>query len=136
MRRILFFSLILPIVVHAQSIDHNCEPNGLISKGSEAWNPNKFWNTQLKEIQEYVKYSKQNYQVSILDRKRDAINEKFDDEEMRLLGIEQYSAPVLDREMAQLDKEMIQFDKEILNDAISWGKKCTAHARRKLSILK
>ena len=136
MRRTLLLFLILPIVVQAQSIDHNCEPKRLISKGSEAWNPKKFWNTQLKEIQEHVKFSKQNYQVSILERKRDAINEKFDDEEMRLLGIEQYYTAEMEAEDKKFDQEMVKFEKEMLNNSISWGKKCSTYARRKLSTIK
>jgi len=126
----------MPIVVQAQSLDSSCEPNGLVAKGKEAWNPKKFWNTQLKEIQEYVKYSKQDYQVSILDRKRDAINEKLDDEEMLLLGIEQYYTAEMEAEDKKFDQEMVEFEKEMLNDSISWGKKCSAYARKKLSTIK
>ena len=54
---------------------------------------------------------------------------------MKTMGIEQHSDPELDRELAKVDKELLQMDRELLQGAIEWGRKCTAHATRKLSQL-
>jgi hypothetical protein len=124
-----------PYTANSQSIGHDCEPNGLIAKTKAVWNPKKFWTTQIKEIKEYVEAEKTTYRLSLIQTKRDRINEKLDDEEMKAMGIESFSDPELDREIAKIDREMRQFDRQMLNDAIEWGRKCTAYAKRKLSEL-
>jgi len=117
----------------AVSLGPDCEPRGLIAKGKEAWDPKSFWKGQIGEIKEYVDAQRTAYKLSMIERKRDRINERLDDEEMKAMGIEQYSNPGLDREMAKIDRELMQMDRQMLNDAIEWGRKCTAYANMKLS---
>ncbi len=103
----------------ALSLNHKCEPNGLITKGKEAWNPKGFWTTQLKEIEEYVKWVKADYRLSQIERKRERINEKLDDEEMKAMGITQDYYPGLDRELKQMERESIQFEKSFLENNLN-----------------
>ncbi len=117
----------------AEGLGPDCEPKGLIAKGKEAWNPKAFWTIQIKEIKEYVEAQKTAYRLSTIERKRDKINERLDDEEMKAMGIEQYSDPELDREINKIDRELLQMERKMLNEAIEWGCKCTEHAKRKLS---
>lgn len=137
LREILLLAIVLVVVypgnVGAVSLGPDCEPSGLIAKGKEAWNPKGFWRTQIKEIEEYVEGQKTAYRLSMIERRRDKINEKLDAEEMKAMGIDQYSDPGLDREMAKIDRELLQMDRQMLNEAIEWGRKCTAYAKRKLS---
>ena len=121
--------------VRSEGLDSECEPSGLVAKGKEAWSPKKFWTAQIKEIQEYVENEKTAYRLSMIERKRDRVNERLDDEEMKELGIEQYSDPELDRDLAEIDRELLQMDRERLQDAIEWGRKCAAYAKRQLSQL-
>ena len=138
----LFIAIVLSVVMHpghviAVDLGPECEPSGLVAKGKEAWNPKKFWKTQIKEIEEYVEGQKTDYRLSMIERKRDKINKRLDDEEMKVIGIDtkQYSNPEADRFLAEADRELLQIEREILNEAIEWGRKCTAYAKRKLSLL-
>lgn len=117
----------------AESLGPECEPRGLIAKGKEAWRPKVFWTTQIKKIKEYVEAQKTAYRLSMIEKKRDEINERLDDEEMKAMGVEQYSDPEFDREMTKFDREWLQMEREMLNEAIEWGRKCTQHAKQKLS---
>jgi len=133
---VIFLVILCPALAGTQSLGPNCEPSGLIAKGKEAWDPKGFWTTQLKKIKEYVEAQKTAYQLSMIERKRDMINERLDDEEMKTMGIEQISDPEFDREMAKIDREILQMDRQMLNGAIEWGRKCTAYANMKLTRLK
>ena len=119
--------------VYAVSLDSDCKPSGLVAKGKEAWDPKEFWTEQVNEIQEYVEGQRTDYRLSMIDRKRDKANARLDDEEMRAMGIEQYSDPELDRLLEETDREMLQLDRKQLQDAVEWGRKCTAYAKQKLS---
>ena len=137
---ILFITFVLlafiyPGHVVAADLGTECEPSGLVAKGKEAWNPKGFWKTQIKEIEEYVEGQKTDFRLSMIERRRDKINQRLDDEEMKAIGIdiEQYSNPETDRFLAEADREILQIEREILNEAIEWGRKCTAYAKRKLS---
>jgi hypothetical protein len=136
---LLLIALLIPSFAiagdYAVSLGSDCEPCGLIAKGKEAWNPKEFWTTKIQEINEFVENQKTDYRLSIIERRRDKINQRLDDEEMKAMGIdiEQYSDPEADRELAKFDREMLQIEREILNEAIQWGRKCTAYAKRKLS---
>jgi hypothetical protein len=136
---LLFIALLMPPFAiagdYAASLGSDCEPCGLIAKGKEAWNPKEFWTTKIKEINEFVEKQKTDYRLSMIERKRDKINQRLDDEEMKAMGIEQYYDPKLDGYLAKVDREMLQIEREILNEAIEWGRKCTAYAKRKLSQL-
>jgi len=70
-----FFS----VQLYANSLNHNCEPQGLKAKGREIWDAKSFWQKEIVEIQEYVKNAKMTYQLSKLEAKRDRINEQLDD---------------------------------------------------------
>jgi hypothetical protein len=130
-----FLVYFFPGTVSAVSLGHDCEPSGLVAKGREVWNPIDFWTTQIREIQEYVDGEKTAYRLSMIERKRDKINERLDAKEMRAMGIEQYSDPEIDREMAKLDRELLKMDRQQVDRAIKWGRKCTEYAKRKLSKL-
>ena len=119
--------------VSAVSLGPDCKPNSLIAKGKEAWNPKNFWVTQIKEIQDYVEGQKTSYRLSMIERKRDKINEKLDAEEMKTMGIDQYFDPELDLEMKKIDQELLQMERKMLNESIDWGRKCTSYAKHKLS---
>jgi len=130
---IFLFVTIYPGLIYAVSLAPDCSPRGLIAKVKEAWNPKIFWATQISEIQDYMEGQKTAYRLSMIQRKRDKINEKLDAEEMKAIGIEQYSDPDMDREMEKKDQEMLQMDRQMLNESIEWGRKCTIYARKKLS---
>ena len=134
---IVLLAVIFPGHVVAVELGPECEPSGLVAKGKEAWNPKEFWKTQIKEIEEYVEGQKTDYRLSMIERRRDKINQSLDDEEMKAIGIdiEQYANPAADRFLAEADRELLQIEREILNEAIEWGQKCTAYAKRKLSQL-
>ena len=134
---IVLLAVIYPGHVVAVDLGPECEPSGLVAKGKEAWNPKEFWTTQIKEINEFVEEQKTDYRLSMIERRREKINQRLDDEEMKAMGIdtEQYSNPEADGFLAETDREMLQIEREILNEAIEWGRKCTAYAKRKLSQL-
>lgn len=132
---IILLAVIYPGHVFAVSLGPDCEPSGLIAKGKEAWNPKDFWTTQIKEINDFVEGQRTDYRLSMIERRREIINKRLDDEKMKAIGIdiEQYSNPETDRFLAEADREILQIEREILNEAIEWGRKCTAYAKRKLS---
>lgn len=119
--------------VYAVSLGSDCKPSGLVAKGKEAWDPKEFWTEQVNEIQEYVEGQRAAYRLSMIDRKRDKANARLDDEEMRVMGIEQYSDPELDRLLEETDRELLQLDRKLLQHAVEWGRKCTAYAKQELS---
>ena len=120
---------------YAVSLGPDCEPSGLIAKGKEAWNPKEFWTEQIQEIQEYVEGQRTAYRLSMIDRKRDKVNERLDEEEMMAMGIESYSDPELDRLLEETDRKLLQMDRDLLQHAVEWGRKCTAYAEQELSRL-
>ncbi len=128
-------AFIYPEHVVAADLGAECEPSGLVAKGKEAWNPKEFWKTQIKEIEKYVEGQKTDFRLSMIERRRNKINQRLDDEEMKAIGvdIEQYSNPEADRFLAEADRELLQIQREILNEAIEWGRKCTVYAKQKLS---
>lgn len=134
---IVLLTVIYPGHIFAVDLGPECEPSGLVAKGKEAWNPKEFWKTQIKEIEEYVEGQKTDFRLSMIERRRGKINQRLDDEEMKAMSIdnEQYSNPEADRFLAEADRELLQIERGILNEAIEWGRKCTAYAKRKLSQL-
>ncbi len=125
----------LPCQVHAVSLDSECKPSGILAIGKESWNPKKFWSNQVIEIEEYVANERTTYRLSMIERKRDKINERLDEQEMRAMDIQQQSDPELELLLRKTDKELLQLDRRLLNHAIEWGKKCTAYSKQKLSII-
>jgi len=134
---IVLLAVICPGQVVAVDLSPECEPSGLVAKGKETWNPKKFWKTQIKEIEEHVEGQKTDFRLSMIERRREKINQRLNDEEMKAMGIdtEQYSNPETDSFLAEADREMLQIEREIVNEAIEWGRKCTAYAKHKLSQL-
>ena len=117
----------------AAGIGPDCTPKGVSAIAREAWNPREFWAKQLKEINDYVVGAKQTYQLTIIDRRREAIEASLDDQEMRAIGITPEHDPAFDREMAEVDREGARFDLEMLQHSIAWGDRCTRYATRMLS---
>ena len=132
----LVLAAFLPCQVHAVSLDSDCQPSGILAIGKESWNPKKFWTDQVIEIEEYVENERTAYRLSMIERKRDKINERLDEQEMRAMGIQPQSDPELERLLRKTDKELLQLDRRLLNHAVEWGKKCTVYAKQKLSTLK
>lgn len=121
------------VEVRAADLGPDCKPNGIVAVAQEAWNPKAFWTRQLKEIRDYVEGQKLSYRLSLIERKRNRVNETLDAEEMKAMGIPQISDPELERELARTDREIVALDRELLQGAIEWGQRCTTYARQKVS---
>lgn len=117
----------------AASIDSDCKPKGVIAIAKEAWNPKTFWTGQLIEIQAHVEGQKTSYRLSVIERRRDRINAGLDAEEARTLGILKNHDPALERALADSDRIMEALARKMLQSSVTWGNKCTAYAKQKLS---
>ena len=122
--------------VLAVDLDHECRPSSVIAIAKEAWDPKEFWTRQLKEIQQYVEGQRLAYQMNLIDRRRAKVNETLDAEEMRALGVPQYSDPQLEKQLRETDQYIARLDLQMLREANAWGQKCTAYANQRLSNIK
>jgi hypothetical protein len=127
---------LVPSLSLSDDLDSECKPDGITAKAREAWDPKSFWREQIKEIADYVDGQKMAYRLAQIERKREQVNARLDDEEMKAMGIESFSDPELDLLLDEVDRDLIQMEREMLSDAVNWGRKCTYHAERKLSSLK
>lgn len=127
--------LSLGVYTPASAVDLNneCKPSGVVAIAKEAWNPKEFWTHQLKEIQQYVEDQKIAYRMSLIDRRRAKVNEALDAEEMKTLGIPQYSDPEFEKQLRETDRYIAQLDRQMLEEAVAWGEKCKAYANQQLA---
>jgi hypothetical protein len=122
-----------PARASGPSLNSDCEPKGLISIAKAKLDPKSFWAKQIEEIQSYVEGRKTAYRLYILDNKRQDLNARLDDEEMRILGVTPYGDPKLEQLLKEANGFSDAMQKEMLAQEIAWGRKCTSYANVKLS---
>jgi len=145
MLKVLLICLLLPITAYSKAVDYDCKPEGVIEKSREMWNPKKFWSEQPMEIQQKVSNRKILYKAAAHDRKKEAINDKLDTENLMILisdlpakdKKETYDVEMSSNALSEeIRKELDAYERKVLTRVIEWGKRCSAYARDKISSLK
>ncbi len=124
MKLLAFIIFFMPLAATAGPINHNCNPNGLLSYAKELSDPVLFWKNAIKHIDDEVENARREFRFRQVERKNDKIRDQLSANEERAAGVYIPPDSKMRTLMAEDERENVKFDREMLQSTLQWAEKC------------